>query len=475
MYSIKKKSKLIATIGPSSDNYEILKKLVENGVTCVRANFSHGDYQEQKRKFDLAKKVSLDLNTPVSIMLDTKGPEIRIGKMKDGVQKIEANQSLKIWVTEEKYKNLLGTSEDISVSYNMSQDLMEGNQVLLDDGKLDTIVEKVTPEYVEVRALNSHNLKTNKRINLPGVAFSLPFLSEKDKKDIAFGVENDINYVAASFVNSKENVLELRAILKSLNAEHVQIISKIESTLGIENIDEIIEHSDGVMIARGDLGLEIPYYEVPYWQKTIIRKCRNVGKVVIVATQMLDSMEHNTNPTRAEVTDVYFATELGADTTMLSGETAQGHFPVEAVQVMSKINQRAEKEFYSKLYYNAQLESNAKLATTKRAKIAYEVAKKTQSGDFKYTVVLSASGNLLKKVANFRPNTSIIGFVQDKKLINAFGIVSSVFVSPESVQKYFELKNNPLAAISTLKNYDARPGDKFLIVHNEKITQHVVE
>lgn len=310
-------------------------------------------------------------------MLDTKGPEIRVGKMKDGVQLIKQGTMLDILTTEEAYKNLEGNSEQISVSYDMSLDLQVNDSVLLDDGKLSTKVVKVSKGLVQVYVQNNHKLKTNKRINLPGVDFSLPFLSPKDVEDVKFGVQNGISYVAASFVNSAENVKQLRKVLVENGGEHIEIISKIESTLGIKNIDQIIEASDGIMVARGDLGLEVPYYEVPYYQKMIIRKCREAGKPVIVATQMLDSMENSPHPTRAEVTDVYFAVELGADSTMLSGESANGGFPLEAVQTMTKISKRAEREFYSKIYYPVHLEKiKEKLGSDLRSLIAYEIAKK---------------------------------------------------------------------------------------------------
>ncbi|SYV97775.1 pyruvate kinase, partial [Mycoplasmopsis edwardii] len=351
-----KRTKLVATIGPSSDNYETLRKLVENGVTTIRANFSHGSHEEQANKFRIAKQISKDLNIPVSLMLDTKGPEIRIGKMKDGAQVVSAGTEVLIHTTADKYQNLEGTSQEITVAYDMAKDLEVGNQVLIDDGKLSTVVIEVGEGYVKVKAENTHKLKTNKRVNLPGVDFSLPFLAEKDINDVIFGISEGINYVAASFVNSAKNVKELRKLLDENGGKHVQIISKIESHLGCMNIDEIIAESDGIMVARGDLGLEIPYYDVPYFQKKMIRKSREAGKLVIVATQMLDSMENSPHPTRAEVTDVYYAVELGADSTMLSGESANGSFPVEAVKTMTAISKRAEKEFYSRNYYERQLE-----------------------------------------------------------------------------------------------------------------------
>lgn len=472
MHLIDKRSKLIVTIGPSSDNYEVLTELVKNGATAIRANFSHGDHEEQANKFKIAQKISKDLNIPISIILDTKGPEIRIGEMLDNQQLITVGSKVKIHTTSQKYETLKGTSKEFAVSYNMAQDLKVGDHVLLDDGKLDTVVAEVAKDFVIVDVLNTHKLKTKKRINLPGVDFSLPFLAEKDINDVKFGISKGITHVAASFVNSARNVKELRKLLDENGGKHIQIISKIESDLGIKNIDEIIEASDAIMVARGDLGLEIPYYDVPYYQKQMIRKCRVAGKPVIVATQMLDSMENSTHATRAEVTDVYTATEQGADATMLSGESAQGNFPVIAVSTMSAINRRAEREFYNKLFYKSHLEKMREQTNDERSRIAFSIAETTSKGDYKYVVVLSRTGNLLKSVAKFRPNSTIIGIVNDEKLINAFGITSSVFTSLDSIRLFKEIKADHCKARDALLPYEPVKGDKYIVVENDKYTFH---
>ncbi|MFV8468485.1 pyruvate kinase [Mycoplasma sp. SK341A] len=472
-----KRTKLVATIGPSSDNYDMLLSLVENGVTTIRANFSHGSHEEQLNKFKLGKRVSQELKIPVSLMLDTKGPEIRIGKMKDGAQVVQSGSEVLIHTTSDKYQTLEGTATEITVAYDMAQDLAVGNQVLIDDGKLSTVVTEVGKGYVKVKAENTHKLKTNKRVNLPGVDFSLPFLAEKDINDVKFGIENGINYVAASFVNSARNVKELRKLLDENGGSHIQIFSKIESHLGCVNIDEIIEASDGIMVARGDLGLEIPYYDVPYYEKMMIRKCREAGKPVIVATQMLDSMENSPHPTRAEVTDVYYAVELGADSTMLSGESANGLFPLEAVKTMAAISRRAEKEFYARNYYDVQLEkvwANSD-QSNKRSQIAYKIAEKTKDGKYKFVVTLSRTGTLLKEVAKFRPNSTIIGVVNNPLLVNAFGSYSSVWTSVDSEALFPLIKKDHENAVTALEPYGIQKGDQFLVVENDVITEHVVK
>ncbi|MGL5522285.1 MAG: pyruvate kinase [Metamycoplasmataceae bacterium] len=481
MKFIDKRSKLIGTIGPSSENAEVLRKLVLAGLTTIRTNFSHGSREEQQRKFVLAKQLSKELNVPISILLDTKGPEIRVGKMKDGAQFISEKTLLKVYTTKEKYETFEGTSKEITVSYGMDKDLSIGKKVLFDDGKLVSIVKEVGNGFCVVEAVNNHLLKSNKRINLPGIDFSLPFLSEKDKGDIEFGIQNGIDYIAASFVNNANNVKELKEVAKKFNGENVKIFSKIESEFGAQNIDEIINESDGIMIARGDLGLEIPYYDVPYHQKRIIRKCREAGKPVIVATQMLDSMEKSPHPTRAEVTDVYWATELGADATMLSGESASGDFPVEATTVMSTINKRAEKEFYKKLYYPVQMEEVYKYRISKaadkeevsRIEIAYRIAKMTQQGKYKYVVIRSNTGKLLESIAQFRPNAAIIGIVSDKDLITKFGITNSVFVSMDSIKLYDEIKKDFNKAKEALIPFFAQSGDSYLVADKHNTEEKV--
>lgn len=472
-----KRSKLVATIGPASSKYETLKELILNGVTCVRANFSHGTHEDHAKKFELARKISKELDIPISLMLDTKGPEIRIGKMKDDACTIPAGAVVKVWTDAEIHKNHIGTESEISVEYAMNKDLKVGDIVLFDDGKLITKVVEVGSNFVNVKAENTHKLKTTKRINLPGVEFSLPFLAKKDIEDIKFGIKIGVDYIAASFVNSAKNVNELRELLNKNNASHIKIISKIESSLGIKNINEIIEASDGIMIARGDLGLEIPYYDVPYFEKMMIRKCREAGKPVIVATQMLDSMENTPHPTRAEVTDVYLATELGADSTMLSGETASGNYPIESVKTMSTINKRAEKEFYNEKYYDIQLEEVRRKSDSanKRSRIAYEVANRVRYGDYKFTVVLSRTGKLLEEVAKFRPNVTIIGILDNNKLVNSFGITSSVWTSLSSATFFSLIKKNHENANKALIPYGAEIGDRYLVVENEVMTEHIIK
>lgn len=473
-----KRTKMICTIGPASDKPETMKKMVLNGMNCVRANFSHGTHEEQATKFRVAKEISKELQVPISLMLDTKGPEIRIGKMKDDVQLIPSDSIITIHTLPKEYEKLIGTSTDISVSYRMDEDVEVGDTVLFDDGKLVSKIVEINKDkgIIKVKTVNSHKLKSNKRINLPGVEFSLPFLSKKDIDDIDFGIKQGINYIAASFVNTAENIRQIKEILKQKKATHIKIIAKIESQTGIDNIDEIIAEADGIMVARGDLGLEIPYYEVPYWQKQIIQKCRKVGKISIVATQMLDSMERVPHPTRAEVSDVYWATELGADSTMLSGETASGDFPEKSVDVMANINRRAESEKYLSEQYLKDIEAFYEASSKdERNTIAYNLAKKTASGDYKYAVVCSETGQLLNTIAQYRPNCSIIGVVNKKEMIGQFGVSYSIFTCMNSLEIYDLIRNDYSNSKLALNGYECKKGAKYLYVRRTKTVEGVVE
>ncbi|AHI52577.1 pyruvate kinase [Spiroplasma culicicola] len=468
-----KRTKVITTIGPSVHSKEALKELFEKGMTTIRLNFSHADFSEHGERFVWAKELRKELNKPISILLDTKGPEIRVGKMKDGKQEIKAGTDVKVYTNPEEFTTRECGNDELQMSYDMSQDVKVGDKVLVDDGKLTMTVTDVKPGLVMCKAFNTHVVKSNKRVNLPGVDFTLPFLAEKDYNDIKFGVENGIDYVAASFVNNADNVNEIRALLKENGAEHVQIISKIESEIGIDNIDSIIDASDGIMIARGDLGLEIPYYEVPYWEKQMIRKCREKGKLVIVATQMLESMTDNPQPTRAEVTDVYWATELGSDATMLSGESANGDFPFITTETMATINKRAEIEFYTKLYYQKQLDNAVKSTSGKRAEIANQLANTTIDGKYEYAVVASRTGELLKTISKFRPNVTILGVSGDEKLWTAFGAWHSIFMNQVADFDAFLTDEAQVSEIA--KSWGAKSGEKILFVRNEDIKEITVK
>ena len=474
MNFISKRTKIITTIGPVSSPYEIMRELALNGMTTIRLNFSHGNRESQLLNIENAKKISLEINQPISIMLDTKGPEIRVGKLEnDGVQ-IYENQLITILTGDEDYKTHVGNAKEFSVSYQMHLDVNEGAKILFDDGKLVTYVQSINSNKIVVKTKNAHFLKTNKRINLPGIDFSLPFLSKKDIDDIVFGIKYGINYIAASFTNSAKDVEQLRKLLRDNNAKHIKIIPKIESVLGVKNIDEIIIAADGIMIARGDLGLEVPFEDVPVIEKYIINKCRKLAKPSIVATQMLDSMERVPIPTRAEVTDVFFAINEGADCTMLSGESASGMFPILSVKTMAKIAKRAEKEFYNNQTYPQRLKlSLENLEDTLHNRVAKKVAQKTMSGDYRFAIVLTKTGETLDSVSRLRPNVAIMGIVSDKSVVSSFGISASVFNPLEGPSLYEEIRKDTKLAYRVLESYSPKKGDKYLVVHRDDVEEFV--
>lgn len=342
-----RKTKIVCTIGPSSESLENTKKLIMAGMNVARLNFSHGDFDEHGGRIIAIRQACEELNKTVAILLDTKGPEIRTGKLE--VEPIELVQDEYITLTTEE---ILGTKERLSITYtDLPNDVEPGSTILIDDGLIGLTVVEVQGTEIKCRIVNGGSIKSKKGVNVPGVAISLPGITEKDANDIVFGIEQGVDFIAASFVRKASDVLEIRELLEKHNAGHIQIISKIENQQGVDNLDEILEVSDGLMVARGDLGVEIPAEEVPLVQKRMIQKCNVAGKPVITATQMLDSMQRNPRPTRAEASDVANAIFDGTDAIMLSGETAAGKYPVESVLTMSRIAEKAESALpYQELY-----------------------------------------------------------------------------------------------------------------------------
>ena len=344
-----KKTKVVCTMGPNTNNRELLRKLIQNGMDVARFNFSHGDHAEHKHRMDLVKQLREEEHTNTAILLDTKGPEIRTGTLRDG-KKVMLNTGDTFTLTVEE---IVGDNKKVSISYpGLVEDVDTGSTILIDDGLIGLKVQHRKEKELVCEVVNGGELGEKKGVNVPNVAVRLPAITEKDKDDIRFGVEQGIDFIAASFVRNAECVLEIKAFLKELNAPYTPVIAKIENAEGIRNIDEIIRAADGVMVARGDLGVEIPAEEVPYLQKMIIQKCNSNFKTVITATQMLDSMIRNPRPTRAEVTDVANAVYDGTDAVMLSGETAAGKYPLEALQMMIHIIENTEQH----LEYDRMLE-----------------------------------------------------------------------------------------------------------------------
>ena len=396
-----KKTKIICTMGPNADNRETLKALVENGMDIARFNFSHGDHEEQKARFDLLKSVRDEMKKPIAILLDTKGPEIRTGLLENG-GKVVLKEGEEFILTS---KEIKGNEKMVYQTYSqLAKDVKPGNTILIDDGLIGLEVKEIRGGDIVCTVRNGGELGQRKGINVPNVRVNLPGITKKDRDDIIFGIEQGIDFIAASFVRDAEAVKEIRAILKEHNAEHIEIISKIENSEGIENLDKIIQASDGIMVARGDMGVEIPAYEVPHVQKMIVEKCNQKYKPVIIATQMLDSMIRNPRPTRAEVTDVANAIREGTDAIMLSGETAMGKYPVEALKMMVKIAESTEQYMdYDVLPEYRSLRGDANVSNAVGV-AAVRTATNVQAACI---VTPTVSGQTARLMSNFRPAVPI--------------------------------------------------------------------
>lgn len=411
-----KKTKVVCTMGPNTNDRELLKKLIENGMDVARFNFSHGDHEEQKSRMDLLKELRQELNTNTAILLDTKGPEIRTGVLKGG-KRIMLKAGEQFTLTTEEIE---GDESKVSITYEgLVQDVDAGRVILIDDGLIELKVVGKSEKEIFCEVINGGELGERKGVNVPNVAVRLPAITEKDKDDIRFGVEQGIDFIAASFVRNAECVLEIKAYLKGLGAPYVPIIAKVENAEGIKNIDEIIRAADGVMVARGDLGVEIPAEEVPYLQKMIIQKCNMNFKTVITATQMLDSMMRNPRPTRAEVTDVANAVYDGTDAVMLSGETAQGKYPLEALQMMVHIIQNTEQH----LDYEGMLEkTGGHLKSGVSSAIGYSSVLAASNLNAKCIITPSVSGATARVVSNLRPRQVILGVTPNERTLRRMSI-----------------------------------------------------
>ena len=415
-----RKTKIVCTIGPASESEEMIEKLINAGMNVARLNFSHGSHEEHKGRIDTIRKVSKRLGKTVAILLDTKGPEIRTHNMKNGVIQLDRGNEVIVSMNE-----VEGTPEKFSVTYeNLINDVQVGSYILLDDGLIELQVKDIDKDKKEVKCdiLNSGELKNKKGVNLPGVRVSLPGITEKDADDIRFGIKENVDFIAASFVRRPSDVLEIRELLEEKNA-NIQIFPKIENQEGIDNIAEILEVSDGLMVARGDMGVEIPPEKVPMVQKDLIRQCNKLGKPVITATQMLDSMQRNPRATRAEASDVANAIYDGTDAVMLSGETAAGLYPEEAVKTMRNIAISAEAaQDYKKL-----LSDRTKLVDTSLVNaIGISVAHTALNLNVKAIVAATESGSTARTISKYRPHSDIIAVTPNEETARQLTIVWGV-------------------------------------------------
>ena len=428
-----KKTKIICTIGPSSETKETLKELLKSGMNMMRLNFSHGNYEEHKEKIDNFRAAQAETGIRAALMLDIKGPKIRTTKLKDG-KNVNIVSGQEFIITTD--KSIIGDEKMVAVTYeDIIQDVKIGEKLLIDDGLLQFSIKEIIGNKIICIALNNGELGENKGVNLPKAKVSLPAISEKDKNDLIFGCQQGVDYVAASFIRKADDVKDVRKVLNENGGKDILIISKIETQEGIDNFDEILKVSDGIMVARGDLGVEIPIEDVPIAQKMMIEKCNAVGKVVITATQMLDSMIKNPRPTRAEVNDVANAILDGTDCIMLSGESANGKYPVEAVRVMTRISEKIDPLVSKKNYFTEDM-----TITTAVTKGTAEIS---ESLDTKVIVVATQSGRAARDMRRYFPKAEIVAITNNEKTANQLLIVRGItpFIDgqPESLDSFFQL------------------------------------
>jgi len=428
-----RKTKIVCTLGPAVDDYRTLAKLCKAGMNVARFNFSHGDYEEQEKRIETFKSVREDLGLPIPMMLDTKGPEIRIGKFENNEIHLNEGETFTLM-----HEECLGNESKVYVNYaKLYEDVTIGSRILVNDGLIELEVLEIQDKNIVCKVLNGGKLSNRKSINVPGLVLNLPLLSEKDKNDIIYGIEHGFDIIAASFVRKPEDILAIREVLKEHHAEDIKIIAKIENNEGVENFDKILEVSDGIMVARGDLSVEIPMQKVPMLQKEFIKKCLDSAKQVIVATQMLESMVTNPRPTRAEVSDIANAVLDGTSAIMLSGETASGKYPVECVTTMGKVAEAIELEMdhWQRLNHKTR---NGDLIGVKQDLIVghalCEVAMQTKATSI---FSLSAHGNTPKALSSFRPNCSIIALTPEVRTARQMNLIWGV------VPLYIEKTENP--------------------------------
>lgn len=414
-----KKTKMVCTIGPKSESKEMLEKLVNAGMNVMRLNFSHGDYEEHGGRIDTIREIVKETGKRVAVLLDTKGPEIRTIKLENGDDvMLEAGQEFTITTD----KAVVGNKNIVAVTYEgLTADLKAGDTILLDDGLVGLTVKGITGNEVKCVVNNSGELGENKGVNLPGVSVQLPALSEKDINDLKFGCDQNVDFVAASFIRKADDVKAVRNVLDENGGQAIKIISKIENQEGLDNFDEILELSDGIMVARGDLGVEIPVEEVPFAQKMMIEKCNEAGKMVITATQMLDSMIKNPRPTRAEAGDVANAILDGTDAVMLSGESAKGKYPELAVQTMARISERTDKELdkYGAIHFDTEM-----TVTEAVARGAVEAAENLGA---KAIVVLTESGRTARNLRKSFPSAMILALTTNATTANQLMLTRGVY------------------------------------------------
>lgn len=448
-----KLTKVIATIGPVSENEEVIKQMIQKGLNCIRINMSHASYDEVLKRIQIVRKINHEIGSNIGILVDTKGPEIRSGCFVDGGIRVEEGKIIRV-----DNKDCLGDEEHFSICYpKLMDDVLVGNDILLNNGLIRLHVLEKGEDHLICRVENGGYIKDRRAVNLPGVKLSMPFLSEKDTKDILFAIKQDVDFLALSFVSTKEDVLEVRELLKEQQNTHIRIISKIENQHAFDSIDDILEVSDGVMVARGDLGVEVPMEELPIMQKKIIQKCIETGKISIVATEMLASMETNPRPTRAEVSDVANAVLDGTDAIMLSGETAGGKYPVETVYMMSKIAQAMEENHYKETVVLNDIKTQNITET-----IARSVVEATKTIGAQLIVASTMSGYTAKKISRYRPNRPILATTPNERTVRSlslnYGVCACLTQMGKTTDEIIDCSK-----IIARELFDLHPGDRIVL------------
>lgn len=449
-----RKTKIICTIGPTSETEETVKGLCLAGMNVARLNFSHSTYEEHQKRIDTVKKVREELNLPIALMLDTKGPEYRIKTFKN--KKIQLCEGDRFTFTA---RDIIGDETAVSVSYpNLTKELSAGDTILLNNGLLKFTVDKINGTEIECTVVTGGELSDRKSMSFPGKTLKQKYLSEQDKQDIAFGVKNGVDFIACSFVSCRQDLMDIHEYLKELNADDIQLIAKIENQSGVDNIEEICEECDGVMVARGDMGVEIAFETLPAIQKKLITKCRLLGKIVITATEMLESMITNPRPTRAEISDVANAVYDGTSAIMLSGETAAGKYPVKAVETMAKIAETTEGNIhYRKRFRNTdfQIVDSVDAVSHSTCGMSIDI-------EAKAIVACSLSGMTARMVSRFRPPVPILGLTADertwRKLSLSWGVTPAMCEKFTSTDVLFYT-----AKKIAEKEFGLKKGDKIVI------------
>ncbi len=456
-----RKTKIICTLGPATDNPAVLEQMMLSGMNVARMNFSHGSHEEHKVRMDLVKQVRAKLGVPCGIMLDTRGPEIRTKTYKEGKIEIQDGQSFTLTT-----RDIEGDNSIVSITYtDLPLDVQVGTRILIDDGLIAFEVTEIKDGTdIVCRALNAGPLSNRKSINVPGIKLSMPYLSESDRADIEFGLSQGIDYIAASFCRTVQDMQDLKAILKKHGKEDVQIIAKIENLEGVHNAEQILTEVAGIMVARGDLGVEVPFEELPQIQKELIKLCIARGKRVVTATQMLESMAKNPRPTRAEVSDVANAVYDGTSAIMLSGETSVGKYPVETVQTMASIAENAEKN----IHYNRRRTTRPEFQELKMSgdcvtnAIAHATCTTAHDLDARCIVAFTVSGSTARAVSGFRPQNSIIGATPNEvtfhRLSMSWGVFPVLCERPTSADMLYEQSE-----LSAKKIVECKAGDLIAI------------